>query len=78
MAVKKQRGLGRGLGALIDDFAVSEEQGAVTKLPIQKIEPNPNQPRKQFDDEAFSGEMVFSKEDFQSYKKLVNTYVNWK
>lgn len=33
---------------------------------------------KQFDDEAFSGEMVFSKEDFQSYKKLVNTYVNWK
>ena len=51
MAVKKQRGLGRGLGALIDDFAVSEEQGAVTKLPIQKIEPNPNQPRKQFDEE---------------------------
>lgn len=51
MAVTKQRGLGRGLGALIDDFAVSEEQGAVTKLPIQKIEPNPNQPRKQFDEE---------------------------
>ena len=51
MAVKKQKGLGRGLGALIDDFSVSEEQGAVTKLPIQKIEPNPNQPRKQFDEE---------------------------
>lgn len=51
MAATKQRGLGRGLGALIDDFSVSEEQGAVTKLPIQKIEPNPNQPRKQFDEE---------------------------
>ena len=51
MAATKQRGLGRGLGALIDDFAGSEEQGAVTKLPLQKVEPNPNQPRKQFDEE---------------------------
>ncbi len=51
MAAAKQRGLGRGLGALIDDFAVSEEQGTVTKLPLQKVEPNPNQPRKQFDEE---------------------------
>ena len=51
MAVAKQRGLGRGLGALIDDFTVSEEQGTVSKLPLQKIEPNPNQPRKQFDEE---------------------------
>ena len=51
MAANKQRGLGRGLGALIDDYTVSEEQGAVTKLPLQKVEPNPNQPRKQFDEE---------------------------
>ena len=51
MAAIKQKGLGKGLGALIDDFAVSEEQGAVTKLPLQKVEPNPNQPRKQFDEE---------------------------
>ena len=51
MAVTKQRGLGKGLGALIDDFSVNEEQGAVTKLPLQKVEPNPNQPRKQFDEE---------------------------
>ncbi len=51
MAATKQRGLGRGLGALIDDFAVTEEQGSITKLPLQKVEPNPNQPRKQFDEE---------------------------
>ena len=51
MAVAKQRGLGRGLGALIDDYSAPDEQGAVTKLPLQKIEPNPNQPRKQFDEE---------------------------
>lgn len=47
----KQRGLGRGLGALIDDFSESGAQQAVTKLPVQKIEPNPNQPRRFFDEE---------------------------
>ena len=51
MAAVKQKGLGRGLGALIDDFSVQEEQGSVSTLPLQKIEPNPNQPRKQFDEE---------------------------
>ena len=47
----KQRGLGRGLGALIDDFSTAEETGGVTVLPLQKVEPNPNQPRKYFDEE---------------------------
>lgn len=47
----KARGLGRGLGALIDDFSAPEDSGAVTKLPLQKVEPNPNQPRKHFDEE---------------------------
>lgn len=48
---KKQHGLGRGLGALIDDFSPTEEAGGVTVLPLQKVEPNPNQPRKYFDEE---------------------------
>lgn len=48
---KKQHGLGRGLGALIDDFSPTEETGGVTVLPLQKVEPNPNQPRKFFDEE---------------------------
>ena len=47
----KQRGLGRGLGALIDDFSVPESAQAVTSLPLQKVEPNPNQPRHRFDEE---------------------------
>ncbi len=47
----KQRGLGRGLGALIDDFSASESTQAVTSLPLQKVEPNPNQPRHRFDEE---------------------------
>lgn len=48
----KQKGLGRGLGALIDDFTVSAAQEQVTTLPLQKIEPNPRQPRRTFDPEA--------------------------
>ena len=47
----KQRGLGRGLGALIDAFSAPETQQEVTRLPLQKVEPNPNQPRRRFDEE---------------------------
>ena len=47
----KQRGLGRGLGALIGDFPEEPESRAVTKLPLQKVEPNPDQPRRTFDEE---------------------------
>ena len=47
----KQRGLGRGLGALIGDFQEEPESVAVTKLPLQKVEPNPGQPRRTFDEE---------------------------
>ena len=46
----KQRGLGRGLGALIDDFAAPTGQETITKLALQKVEPNPNQPRRNFDE----------------------------
>lgn len=48
----KQKGLGRGLGALIDDFTVPAAQEQITTLPLQKIEPNPKQPRRTFDPEA--------------------------
>ena len=49
MAVKASKGLGRGLGALLDTGAPAPEQ--VTSLPLTKIEPNPLQPRKLFDEE---------------------------
>lgn len=47
----KQKGLGRGLGALIDDFSASDVSDSVTSLPLQKVEPNPRQPRRVFDEE---------------------------
>ena len=46
-----QKGLGKGLGALFGDLPPAGEAEAPNlNLPIQKIEPNPNQPRKTFDD----------------------------
>ena len=47
-----QKGLGKGLGALLGDFSdVSTEKSPYQLLPIYKVEPNPDQPRKEFDDE---------------------------
>ena len=46
-----QKGLGRGLGALLGDFGdESAEQSAYRLLPIYKVEPNPDQPRQEFDE----------------------------
>ncbi len=46
------KGLGRGLGALLGDFEEeSREKTPYQVLPIQKVEPNRNQPRQDFDEE---------------------------
>ncbi|MGM9640451.1 MAG: ParB/RepB/Spo0J family partition protein [Faecousia sp.] len=49
----KQKGLGKGLGALLSDYTpVPEQEGSLRQLPVQKVEPNPMQPRREFDQEA--------------------------
>lgn len=46
------KGLGKGLGALLGDFSEEPlEQSAYRELPIYKVEPNPDQPRQEFDEE---------------------------
>jgi len=46
------KGLGKGLGALLGDFNEEPlEQSAYRLLPIYKVEPNPDQPRQDFDEE---------------------------
>ena len=46
-----QKGLGRGLGALLGDFGdETAETGPYQLLPIYKVEPNPDQPRQDFDE----------------------------
>ena len=66
MAKKVQRGLGRGLGALLGDAveeqqevvqASTEEQKAVDEvrmLPIHLIDPNREQPRRSFNEDALN------------------------
>ena len=47
------KGLSKGLGALLGDFHEDiRENSPYQILPLHKIEPNPGQPRKDFDDEA--------------------------
>ena len=43
--------MGKGLGALISDTGVAQENPTVVELKIIEVEPNKNQPRTNFDDE---------------------------
>ena len=48
-----QRGLGKGLGALLGESAMQPApEGGALLLPLQKVEPNPDQPRRRFDEAA--------------------------
>ena len=50
-----QKGLGKGLGALFGELGPAEQPELPNlNLPIQKVEPNPLQPRKTFDQEELA------------------------
>ena len=51
MAKAKKGGLGKGVDALFFDNAVEEN---AVKLSVDEIEPNREQPRKTFDEEALA------------------------
>ena len=49
----KKQALGRGLNALINmDDNETEGSSFISEIEISKIKPNPNQPRREFDDET--------------------------
>lgn len=54
MTKPKKSGLGKGLGALFgeSELGYGEQAQSISVLPLQKVEPNPLQPRKDFDPEA--------------------------
>lgn len=54
MAAKNKGGLGKGLDALMFDNSTQEENEGTLMLKIYEIEPNKDQPRKSFDDEALA------------------------
>ena len=49
-----ERGLGKGLGALLGDAALQSQEGGSLSLPISQVEPGLRQPRKRFDEESLS------------------------
>jgi len=51
-ALAKEKGLGKGLGALFETYAEEPgEKSPYQLLPIYKVEPNPGQPRQDFNEE---------------------------
>lgn len=52
----RQSGLGRGLGSLIPSEVAESTGGSgeLLSIPVGSIEPNPNQPRQHFDEEALA------------------------
>ena len=53
MVLASQKGLGKGLGAIFEGFdeAPASEKSPYQMLPLHKVEPNPDQPRQDFDEE---------------------------
>ena len=50
-----QKGLGKGLGALLGDMSEpAAEESAYRMLPLHRVEPNPEQPRQDFDEEELT------------------------
>ena len=55
MAKKKMGGLGKGLDSLFADLPEDTgSEASSSTLPLREIEPDPEQPRKRFDDDALS------------------------
>lgn len=55
MAKRKLGGLCKGLDSLFEDLPPEEgAESEVTRLPLREIEPDPDQPRKNFDEEALA------------------------
>lgn len=44
----KEKGLGRGLGAMFGEAALTENESSSLMIPIAHVEPNAEQPRKNF------------------------------
>ena len=52
--MSRKGGLGTGLGAIFGDAALESDQSDFVYLPITKVEPNKDQPRKYFDQIALA------------------------
>jgi ParB family transcriptional regulator, chromosome partitioning protein len=51
--VAERRGMGRGLAAILSSTPVRED-AELRELPVELVQPNPNQPRRHFDEESLT------------------------
>lgn len=65
-----RKGLGKGLAALFDEQAPVPESEGLTRLPLNQLKPNPNQPRKDFDQEKLA-EMAESLRQYGLVQPLI-------
>ena len=73
MATFKRNALGRGLDALITmDEVKTEGSSSINEIEISKIKPNPDQPRREFDQEALS-ELATSIRDVRYRTELIRS-----
>ena len=54
MAKKKMGGLGKGLDSLFAELPDISDEPSSSTLPLREIEPDPEQPRKRFDEDALN------------------------
>ena len=54
MAKKKLGGLGKGLDSLFAELPDISDEPSSSTLPLREIEPDPEQPRKRFDEETIA------------------------
>ncbi|MDR1918922.1 MAG: ParB/RepB/Spo0J family partition protein [Tannerellaceae bacterium] len=52
VAIGKKPPLGRGLGSLLSDVVTTSGSSSISEIDLSKIQPNPDQPRRAFDEEA--------------------------
>ena len=51
----ERKALGRGLSSLVGGLVVEDQALRILRLPIDEIQPNPQQPRQEWDEEALAG-----------------------
>ena len=71
----KKGGLGRGMDALFLDNSAMENENSSTMLNINEVEPNRNQPRKNFNQKALE-ELAKSIMEAASNRKIAVSELN--
>ena len=74
----KARGMGRGLAAILA-ASPKDEPEELRRIPVELIDRNPNQPRRQFDDESLAALLFTDKRDcIDAWLAAVARSLDWR